>query len=89
MREQRRSKPEPKPRSKTVVVGQVGNCTIQSGRTQTVKLVLNAMGRKLLARFGRLPAKLKITAAGSDGKQTTVASMTTVTFKRPKPKKHR
>jgi hypothetical protein len=57
---------------RTVVVG-LKMITIQPGRTVTLKITLNATGRMLLKRFGRVPVKLIVTVT-TNGKHTTVAT---------------
>jgi hypothetical protein len=74
-------------RSKTVLVGKA-SFTIAVGHAKTVGVGLNGTGKRLLARFKRLPARLRITAKGADGKRTTIATRT-ITFKPPKPKKQK
>ena len=46
---------------------------IHPGRTVTVTVKLNATGRKLLARFGKLPVTLKITLL-QNGRHLTIAN---------------
>ncbi len=53
---------------------------IAAGRTMTVTVKLNATGRKLLAKFKRLPVKLTITLT-LDG-QNTVVTIRKLTVKR-------
>jgi hypothetical protein len=81
------AKSKPKPRSKTVVVGRT-SFTIQAGQTETVKLGLDATGKRLLARLKRLPAKLVVTVPAIGGGQTTLVN-NAITFKPPKPKKRK
>jgi hypothetical protein len=81
------AKSKPKPRSKTVVVGQT-SFTIHAGQTQTIKLALNATGKRLLARFKRLPAKLVVTTPATGAGQKTLVNKT-ITFRPPKPKKRK
>ena len=59
---------------------------IHPGRTVTVTVKLNATGRKLLARFGKLPVTLKITLL-QNGKHLAIAN-TKLTVK-PKKKRPR
>jgi hypothetical protein len=58
---------------------------IPAGRQLKIALKLNARGRRLLARFGRLPARLSATleAAGTT-RHTLIAQNLTI-----KPKQHR
>ncbi len=55
---------------------------IHPGRTVTVTVKLNPTGRKLLARFGKLPVTLKITLL-QNGRHLTIAN-TKLTVKRKK-----
>jgi hypothetical protein len=55
---------------------------IQAGRTVTVTVKLNATGRKLLARFGKLRETLTITLLQNGGKLAIAHPKLTV-----KPKK--
>ena len=56
--------------------------TIPAGATKTIKLTLNAAGKKLLARHHPLKAKLTITQSGK-----TLAHKTITLKPKPKPKK--
>jgi hypothetical protein len=60
-----------------------GGVTLSAGATQTLTLTLNATGRALLAKFGKLTT---IVTAGSTGKTIDTA---TVTVQKAKPKKKR
>ncbi len=70
---------------RTVIVAKKG-VRIQPGRTVTVTVKLSATGRKLLARFGKLPVTLKITLL-QNGRHLTIAN-TKLTVK-PKKKRPR
>ncbi len=73
-----------KPRSKTVVLGSE-KVTIQAGKSENVRITLNAAGRRLLAQKHRLTVKLTITDNGR-----TVHSQTVVFKAKAKAKrKHR
>jgi hypothetical protein len=48
---------------RTVGVG-TRTVTIAAGKTATITVTLNATGRRLLARFHRLPVRLRIAVAG-------------------------
>jgi hypothetical protein len=78
------------PRRRRVVVGRATFLTT-AGKTTVTKLILNSTGRRLLARFKRLPATLSITANSTDvqapSKMVTVKTIK-VTFK-AKPKARR
>jgi hypothetical protein len=67
---------------KTLVLG-TASATIRPGRTTTVRVGLNGVGRKLLAARHTLTAKLTVTQRGS-GRSRTVATQK-VTFTAPKP----
>jgi hypothetical protein len=54
---------------KRIVVGGA-NFSLAAGTTKVVSVPLNANGKKLLARFGKLPARLVVTLRGA--KPTTV-----------------
>ena len=62
---------------KTVVVGSE-SVTIAAGKSETVKLKLNATGKRLLAKHNPLKAKLAVTASGK------TVTRSTVTFKTKK-----
>ncbi|MGA8363939.1 MAG: hypothetical protein WB709_05415 [Solirubrobacteraceae bacterium] len=72
-----------KTRSKTVTVGAV-TVTIPAGQTVGVTVNLNATGRKLLARYRRLPVHLSAVLVAGTTKSTVIAQNLTV---KPKPKK--
>ena len=59
-------------KSRTVIVATKG-VMIEPGRTVTVTVKLNAAGRKLLARFGKLPVTLTITLL-QNGKHLAIAN---------------
>ena len=59
-------------KSRTVIVA-TKTVMIQPRRTVTVTVKLNATGRKLLARFGKLPVTLKITLL-QNGRHLTIAN---------------
>lgn len=71
-------------RSKRVTVASA-TVTIRAGQRVRVSLKLNAVGRKLLARFKRLPVHLSAlyTGTGGGAKSTAIAQNLTV-----KPRKH-
>jgi hypothetical protein len=60
--------------------------TIPAGGRLEISLKLNATARKLLARFGKLPAHLVAILEGEGAHQTVIAENLTV---RPKPRKHK
>ena len=72
--------------SRRTVIVATKRVMIHPGRTVTVTVKLNATGRKLLARFGKLPVTLKITLL-QNGRHLTIAN-TKLTVK-PKKKRPR
>jgi hypothetical protein len=58
-------------RKRTVTVASV-NLTIAAGATRTITVKLNATGRKLEARFKKLPVTLEVTLIGPSGRSTVV-----------------
>lgn len=78
------------PRHRRVIVGRATFLTT-AGKTTVTELILNGTGRRLLAKFKRLPAILRITANSTDvqapSKMVTVKTVK-VTFK-AKPKARR
>ena len=69
-----------KKRKQTVTVGSARTRTLTAGASRTVAISLNRKGKKLLARFHRITATLKITQSLGNGKTKTV-SRQKVTFK--------
>jgi Glucodextranase, domain B len=76
----------PGTRKKTVTIGQV-NFAIPAGTSRTISVALNKTGRRLLKRFGKLPARLAI-ALNRPGGQPLVVKRSTLTL-RPAAKHHR
>jgi hypothetical protein len=74
-----------KTHSKTVTVATL-TITIPAGQTVKVTLKLNATGRKLLKRFGKLPSHITAILEGEAGHHTVVAQNLTI---KPVPKKHK
>jgi hypothetical protein len=74
-------KPQKHTTTKQVVVAS-GSATLAAGTTRTLTLKLNATGRALLARFGKLTVILTV---GSGGK--TIRTVTVTVHKAAKPKK--
>ena len=68
-----------KKRKQTVTVGSA-HAKLAAGTSRTVAISLNGKGKKLLARFHRITATLKITQSLGNGKTKTVSSQK-VTFK--------
>jgi hypothetical protein len=73
-----------KTHSKKVTLATV-TVTIPAGQRLKISLKLNATGRKLLARFGKLPAHLTATLEGEGARHTVIAQNLTI---RPKKHKH-
>jgi hypothetical protein len=71
-------------KSRTVIVA-TKTVMIQPGKQLTVKVKLNATGRKLLARFGKLPVTLTI-ALLQDGRHLAIANTNTKLTVKPKTK---
>ena len=71
---------------KTVTIGTV-SATIAAGKTSKLTIKLNATGRRLLARFGRLPARLSVTSL-SQGARSTVLTRTVTIKPAPRRRKH-
>jgi hypothetical protein len=68
-------------KSKTVVIAG-GTATFAAGATKTLTLTLNATGRALLARYGKLTVLVTISSGG-----TTLKTLTVRVVKPSKPKK--
>jgi hypothetical protein len=66
------NKRKPKIRSKTVTVGS-SKVVIAVGQSRTITIKLNSTGKKLLAKFKKLPARLTVSLL-SAGKTTTIIS---------------
>ncbi len=60
-------------RKSRVVIVATKTVMIEPGRTVTVAVKLNATGRKLLARFGKLPVSLTITLL-QNGRHLAIAN---------------
>jgi hypothetical protein len=60
-------------RHRTLTVG-TRRVKIAAGKTATATVTLNATGRRLLARFHRLPVRLRIAVAGQ--KRSTTRNVT-------------
>jgi hypothetical protein len=69
-----------------VAVGSV-SVTIGAGHRMTITITLNATGRKLLKRFGKLPVHLSVTSTSQGAKSTVIAQ--NLLIKPPPPRKHR
>jgi hypothetical protein len=70
-----------KPKTKTVVIA-TANASLAAGSSETVTLKLNAAGRALLARYGKLNALVTVSANGK-----TIQKLTVRVLQAPKPKK--
>jgi hypothetical protein len=71
-----RKKKKARSRTKQVAIATAGT-TLAAGTTKTLSLTLNASGRALLAKFGKLTAFVSIASAGK------VVGTATVTVKKP------
>ena len=80
------SKAKPVKTTKVVVLG-TAKVTLAAGKSTTVKLTLNAAGKKLLAKHGTLKTKLAVTT--KNGTKTQALKTTTVTFKAAAKKKRK
>jgi Glucodextranase, domain B len=69
-----------------VAVGSA-NVTIDPGHRMTITITLNATGRKLLKRFGKLPVHLGVTSTSQGAKTTVIAQ--NLLIKPPPPRRHR
>lgn len=70
-----------KPKTKTVVIAG-GSASLAAGATETLTLKLNATGRALLARYGKLNVLVTISAGGK-----TIEKLAVRVLEPPKPKK--
>jgi PKD domain len=68
------------------LIGQVASA-VRGGATRTISIALNATGRRLLARFHRVPATLTIALNGARG--FAANAKVTVTPKQRRPKRRR
>jgi len=75
-------------RSKTLTIATV-TVVIPAGGQARITLRLNATGRKLLARFGRLPVHLTAVLEGEGTRHAIVTQNLTIKPKPRKPRKHR
>ncbi len=71
-----RKKKKARSQTKRVAIA-AGSATLAAGTTKTLALTLNASGRALLAKFGKLTAVVSVTSAGK------VLGTATVTLKKP------
>jgi hypothetical protein len=75
-------------RSTKVTVG-VSKLTIPAGQRITIAIALNAAGRSLLARFGKLPVHLDVVLLSAGHRSTIIAQNLTITpHRRPRQKRH-
>jgi hypothetical protein len=72
----RKSKKKARAETKQVVIAAAGT-TLAAGTTKTFTLTLNASGRALLAKFGKLTTVVSVTSAGK------IVGTATVTVKKP------
>jgi hypothetical protein len=78
---------KPKLHRKTVAVGRVV-FAIRAGESRAVTVSLNKTGKKLLKKFGKLPARLKITLTQPGGHPLVIKNAK-LTFKPAKKKHHK
>jgi hypothetical protein len=64
----------------------IASVTIAAGKSAKLTLKPNATGRKLLKRFGKLPAHLTAILEGEGGHTTLLAQKITI---KPTPKHHK
>ena len=76
----------PKIRKVVVTVGSAPGLTLTAGQSKVVKVSLNRLGKRLLARRHTLKVTLHVTQILGRGRSRTLSQM--VTFKAPKHKKH-
>jgi hypothetical protein len=74
-----------KTRSKTITIASV-TVTIPAGKTAKITLKPNATGRRLLKRFGKLPARLTAVLEAEGVRTKVIAQNITI---KPVPKKHK
>jgi hypothetical protein len=70
--------------TKQVVVAS-GHATLAAGSSKKLTLKLNGAGRKLLAKFHKLPARVTVSSAG----RTLATATAHVRSPKPKKKKHK
>jgi hypothetical protein len=73
--------------SKRVVIGST-SFSLPAGQSDNIKVPLNSTGRKLLARFRRVPASLQIRLLNTNP-PTVLSVKTTIESKKKKKRKHR
>jgi hypothetical protein len=78
---------KPKLHRKTVTVGRVV-FAVQAGKSRAITVSLNKTGKKLLKKFGKLPARLKITLTQAGGHPLVIKNAK-LTFKLAKKKHHK
>jgi hypothetical protein len=74
--------------SRQLTVGS-SKLTIPAGQQVTIAIALNAAGKRLLARFGRLPVHLHVVLVSAGARTTVIARNLTVTPHRARHKRHR
>lgn len=78
----------PRTRTKTVTVG-AKTVTIPVGETVTITIALDGTGRRLLARFHKLPVRLSVVMVVGTARSTVISQSLTVKPAQPKkPRKH-
>jgi hypothetical protein len=77
----------PRTHSQRVVVG-ASTLTIPAGQRVTISIQLNALGKSLLARFGRLPVHLTVVQISASRRSTVIVQNLTVKPHKARHKKH-
>lgn len=84
-----RKKPKPKVRKIIVTVGSAPGITLSAGRSKTVKVSLNGLGKRLLASRHTLKVTLDVTQVLSASRSQTLSQTVTFKAKKTKKKHHR
>lgn len=77
----------PRNRSQRIVVG-ASKLTIPAGQRVTIAIQLNAIGKSLLARFGRLPVHLTVVQISATRRSTVIVQNLTVRPHRARHRRH-
>ncbi len=75
-----------RPKTKTIVIGG-GKITLAAGAHRTLSFSINASGRALLARFGKLSAVATVSSGGTVIRRTTIHLLKPTPAKQKKKKK--
>jgi hypothetical protein len=84
-----KKKPKPKVRKIIVTVGSAPGITLSAGRSKTVKVSLNGLGKRLLTSRHTLKVTLDVTQVLSANKSQTLSQTVTFKAKKTKKKHHR